>query len=31
MLGHLNEIESYLTLYEKEEQPVDIKTIFSSL
>jgi DNA-binding GntR family transcriptional regulator len=31
MLGHLDEIESYLTLYEKEEQPVDIKTIFSSL
>jgi DNA-binding GntR family transcriptional regulator len=31
MLGHLNEIESYLTLYEREEQPVDIKTIFSGL
>jgi DNA-binding GntR family transcriptional regulator len=31
MLGHLNEIESYLSLYEKDEQPVDIKTIFSSL
>lgn len=31
MLGHLNEIESFLTLYEKDEQPVDIKTIFSSV
>jgi DNA-binding GntR family transcriptional regulator len=31
MLGHLDEIESYLSLYEKDEQPVDIKTIFSSL
>jgi DNA-binding GntR family transcriptional regulator len=31
MLGHLDEIESYLTLYEKEDQPVDIKTIFSGL
>ncbi len=31
MLGHLDEIESFLTLYEKEEQPVDIKTIFSGL
>ncbi len=31
MLGHLDEIESFLSLYEKDEQPVDIKTIFSSL
>ncbi|HEX4507869.1 MAG TPA: GntR family transcriptional regulator [Alphaproteobacteria bacterium] len=31
MLGHLNEIESYLSLYEKDEQPVDIKTIFADL
>jgi DNA-binding GntR family transcriptional regulator len=31
MLGHLDEIESYLSLYEKDEQPVDIKAIFSSL
>jgi DNA-binding GntR family transcriptional regulator len=31
MLGHLNEIESYLSLYEKDEAPVDIKTIFSGL
>jgi DNA-binding GntR family transcriptional regulator len=31
MLGHLDEIESYLSLYEKDEQPVDIKTIFSGL
>jgi DNA-binding GntR family transcriptional regulator len=31
MLGHLNEIESYLSLYEKDEQPVDIKTIFAEL
>jgi DNA-binding GntR family transcriptional regulator len=31
MLGHLDEIESYLQLYEKEEAPVDIKTIFSGL
>ena len=30
MLGHLDEIESYLSLYEKDEQPVDIKSIFSS-
>jgi DNA-binding GntR family transcriptional regulator len=29
MLGHLDEIESYLSLYEKDEAPVDIKTIFS--
>jgi DNA-binding GntR family transcriptional regulator len=29
MLGHLTEIESYLTLYEKEDQPVDLKTIFA--
>lgn len=31
MLGHLDEIESYLQLYEKDEAPVDIKTIFSGL
>ena len=31
MLGHLDEIESYLALYEKDEAPVDIKTIFSGL
>jgi DNA-binding GntR family transcriptional regulator len=31
MLGHLDEIESYLSLYEKDEAPVDIKTIFSGL
>jgi DNA-binding GntR family transcriptional regulator len=31
MLGHLDEIESYLSLYEKDEQLVDIKTIFSGL
>ena len=31
MLGHLDEIESYLQLYEKEEAPVDIKTIFADL
>jgi DNA-binding GntR family transcriptional regulator len=31
MLGHLNEIESYLTLYEKEDQPVDLKTIFADV
>jgi len=31
MLAHLNEIESYLSLYEKDEQPVDIKMIFSRL
>ncbi len=31
MLAHLDEIESYLSLYEKDEQPVDIKTIFASL
>ena len=31
MLGHLDEIESYLTLYEKEDQPVDIRSIFSTL
>lgn len=29
MLGHLNEIESYLALYEKEEAPADLKSIFS--
>jgi len=31
MLGHLDEIESYLQLYEKDDAPVDIKTIFSGL
>jgi DNA-binding GntR family transcriptional regulator len=31
MLGHLNEIESYLALYEKEDTPVDLKSIFSGL
>lgn len=31
MLGHLNEIESYLALYEKEETPVDLKTVFAGL
>ena len=31
MLGHLDEIESYLSLYEKDEAPVDIKTIFADL
>jgi DNA-binding GntR family transcriptional regulator len=31
MMGHLNEIESYLTLYEKEEVTADLKTIFAGL
>lgn len=31
MLGHLNEIESYLTLYEKEETPTDLRSIFADL
>ncbi len=31
MLGHLNEIESFLTLYEKEEVTADLKTIFAGL
>ena len=31
MLGHLNEIESYLALYEKEDAPVDLKSVFSGL
>ena len=31
MLGHLDEIESFLTLYEKEEVTTDLKTIFATL
>ncbi len=31
MLGHLDEIESYLTLYEKEEVASDLKSIFGAL
>jgi DNA-binding GntR family transcriptional regulator len=31
MLGHLNEIESYLALYEKEDAPVDLKSVFAGL
>ena len=31
MLGHLDEIESYLTLYEKEEVASDLKSIFGAI
>jgi len=31
MLGHLNEIESYLTLYEKVEVNSDLKSIFANI
>jgi DNA-binding GntR family transcriptional regulator len=31
MLAHLNEIESYLALYEKDATPVDLKEVFSAL
>jgi DNA-binding GntR family transcriptional regulator len=30
MLAHLNEIEGHLMLYEKKEEPVDLKKIFAS-
>jgi DNA-binding GntR family transcriptional regulator len=31
MLTHLNEIESYLALYEKDESPADLRDIFSAI
>jgi DNA-binding GntR family transcriptional regulator len=31
LLAHLNEIESYLALHEKEELPMDLKSVFAGL